>query len=361
MTRKKVVVGMSGGIDSSVAAMLLVEQGYDVIGATLKIWEEGEYLDGEWHDRSCCKIGLARYAADRLNIPYFVWDAHKEFKNWVVDEFCNEYMRGRTPNPCVRCNEKIKFALLIEKAIGIGADYIATGHYARITCNKENNKFYLRRGADTEKDQSYFLYRLTQNQLSRIIFPLGEYTKPEVLDIAGSLDLPLDEIRESQEVCFVTQDGYQEFLSNKVPASVSPGKFVTPSGNIVGEHKGIAFYTVGQRRGLGVSAGERLYVININAPKNEIVLGKEKEVYTRGLIASDIHTISGEPMREAVRLLARIRYRHEASKAAITPIGEGRQRVIFDEPQWAITPGQSIVYYDGDMVIGGGIIESPIH
>jgi len=181
------------------------------------------------------------------------------------------------------------------------------------------------------------------------------------LDIAGSLDLPVDEIRESQEVCFVTQEGYQDFIANRIPASVSHGKFVSSSGETLGEHKGIAFYTIGQRRGLGVSAGERLYVVNINTSRNEIVLGKEEEVYTSGLIASDIHTISGEPMSEAMRLFARIRYRHEGSKATITPIGEGRQRVIFDEPQWAITPGQSIVFYDGDMVIGGGIIESPIH
>lgn len=360
MKGKKVVVGMSGGIDSSVAALLLVEQGYEVIGATLKIWGEGEYLDGEWHARSCCKIGLARFAAERLKIPYYIWDVHQEFQQRVVNDFCQEYLKGRTPNPCIRCNEKIKFSLLLEKALDLDADYIATGHYARITHNLLDQRYYLRKGLDLDKDQSYFLYRLTQDQLSKILFPLGDYTKTEVSGMAESMDLPVEEIRESQEVCFVTQEGYQGFLSSHVPESAAPGKFVSSSGEVLGEHKGIAFYTVGQRRGLKISAGERLYVVSINARTNEIVLGRDKDLFTGGLIATDIHMVSGEPLRETRQLQASVRYRNKPVEAVVIPIGDGRVRVLFEEPQWAVTPGQSVVFYDKDIVIGGGIIEKGI-
>ena len=354
---KKVLVGMSGGIDSSVTAMLLVKQGYDVTGATLKIWEEGAYLDGKWHERSCCKIGLAKFAAENLKIPYFVWDAYKEFRQIVVDDFCSEYIKGRTPNPCVRCNEKIKFSLLLEKAAGIGVDYVATGHYSRIIYNPEDKKYHLKKGLYSAKDQSYFLYRLSQDQLSKIMFPLGEYKKDEVSELAKTLDLPVDEIKESQEVCFVTREGYQEFISNYLPASVNPGRFVTTSGDVLGEHRGIAFYTVGQRRGLGIAAGERLYVTRIDTTRNEVVLGTDDELLASGLIAGDVHTISGKLFTQSRELQAKIRYRSEPVKVSVVPF-EGRQvRVLFDKPQRAVTPGQSIVFYDDDEVIGGGIIQ----
>ncbi|MBI5756093.1 MAG: tRNA 2-thiouridine(34) synthase MnmA [Nitrospirae bacterium] len=357
MKNKKVVVGLSGGVDSAVAALLLVEQGYDVTGATLRIWEEGMYLDGEWHERSCCKIGLAKYTAEQLRIPYYIWDAHKEFKEWVVDDFCKEYTKGRTPNPCIRCNEKIKFSLLLEKARSIGADYIATGHYARISYNPIQNSYNIERGLDPHKDQSYFLYRLSQEHLSRTIFPVGDYTKAEVIKMAASLDLPVSEIRESQEVCFVTQEGYQEFIAGRVPSAVRPGKFITSEGKVLGEHAGIAFYTIGQRRGLRVAAGERLYVVNIDTGKNEIVLGSEKELQVKGLIAADVHMISGEPIKDTTHFLAKIRYRTEAARAIVIPVGEGCLKVLFEEPQRAVTPGQSVVFYDGETVKGGGIID----
>lgn len=357
MKGRKVLVGMSGGIDSSVTAMILAEQGYEVIGATLKIWEEGEYLDGDWHERSCCKIGLARFAAERLNISYYIWEACKEFKRLVVDDFCSEYMKGRTPNPCIRCNEMVKFSILLEKAGNIGADYVATGHYARIIYNPEDKKFHLKKGLYPAKDQSYFLYRLSQEQLSKIIFPLGEYRKDEVARMAETLDLPVEEIKESQEVCFVTREGYHEFISRYMPLSVNPGRFVTMSGEILGEHKGVAFYTIGQRRGLGIAAGERRYVTNIDINRNEIVLGTDDELFAEGLIAGQIHTISGEPITQPMKLNARIRYRHEPVKASLTPIGEGQVRIVFEKPQRAVTPGQSIVFYEDDEVIGGGIIE----
>jgi len=358
--KKSVIVGMSGGIDSSVTAMLLVNQGYEVIGATLQIWGEGEYLEGEWHERSCCKIGLARFVAERLKIPYYIWDVHREFRQWVINDFCQEYLNGRTPNPCIRCNEKIKFSILLEKAQSLGVDYIATGHYARITYDSLDHRYDLRKGLDLYKDQSYFLYRLTQNQLAKILFPLGNHTKTEVSRMAEALDLPVEEIRESQEICFVTREGYQKFLSSHVAKSVAPGKFVSSSGKILGEHKGIAFYTIGQRRGLKVSAGERLYVIRIDPGTNEIVLGRNKDLFTRGLIATDIHMIRDEPLKETRQLQGVIRYRNEPVEAIIIPLGDGRAKVLFEEPQWAITPGQSIVFYDRDIVIGGGIIEKVI-
>ena len=348
---------MSGGIDSSVTAMLLVKQGYDVTGATLKIWEEGAYLDGEWHERSCCKVGLARFAAENLKIPYFVWDAYEEFRRLVVDDFCSEYIKGRTPNPCIRCNEKIKFSLLIEKAASICVNYVATGHYSRIIYNPEDKKYHLKKGLYPEKDQSYFLYRLSQDQLSKIMFPLGEYKKDDVSELAKTIDLPVDEIKESQEVCFVTREGYQEFISNYLPTSVNPGRFVTTSGEVLGEHKGIAFYTIGQRRGLGVAAGKRLYVIKIDTIRNEVVLGTDDELLASGLIAGDIHTISGESLIQTKELYAKIRYRSEPVKVYVAPTGDRQVRVIFDKPQRAVTPGQSIVFYDDDEVIGGGIIE----
>ena len=360
MNKKKVVVGLSGGIDSSVAALLLVEQGYEVIGATLRIWEEGEYLDGEWHDRSCCKTGLARFAAEQLKIPYYIWDAYKEFKECVVDDFCNEYSKGRTPNPCTKCNEKIKFSLLREKALSIGAEYIATGHYARVCHDQDRNRYILKKGLDQNKDQSYFLYRLTQDQLSGIIFPLADYTKSEVTKIAESLDLPVTEMRESQEVCFVTHEGYREFIKEHVPTAIKTGKFVSATGSVLGEHDGIPFYTIGQRRGLKISAGERLYVLNIDAQKNEVVLGREQELFAKGLIATDIHEISGEPLKEGDIYYTKIRYRSKAVKAMVIPVGEGRIKVIFEEPQRAITPGQSVVFYDNDVLVGGGIIEESL-
>lgn len=360
MNRKKVVVGLSGGIDSSVAALLLVEQGYDVIGATLRIWGEDEYLDGDWHDRSCCKTGLARFAAEQLKIPYYIWDAHKEFKEYVIDDFCSEYAGGRTPNPCTKCNEKIKFALLREKAFDIGADYIATGHYARVSYDQGRNRYILKQGMDPKKDQSYFLYRLTQDQLSGIIFPVGDYLKDEVIQIAESLDLPVSEMRESQEVCFVTHEGYREFIREHVPTAVNTGRFVSAAGAVLGEHDGIPFYTIGQRRGLKISAGERLYVLNIDAQKNEVVLGSEKELFSTGLIASDLHAISGEALKEGELYNTKIRYRSEAVRAMIIPVGEGRIKVLFEEPQRAVTPGQSVVFYHGEELVGGGIIEKGI-
>lgn len=355
---KKVIIGLSGGIDSSVAAMLLVEQGYEVIGVTLKIWEDGDYTDGEWHERSCCKTGLAKFIADQLKIPYCIYDVHKEFRELVIANFCDEYMKGRTPNPCIICNERIKFSLLLKKAKELGADYIATGHYARVDRDLLNEKYELKQGIDQSKDQSYFLYRLSQGELSRILFPLGEYTKDRVYRMAESLDIPVEMIKESQEVCFVNREGYYELIARRIPASVRHGKFVSTSGEILGEHKGIAFYTVGQRRGLGISTGERLYVIRIDRERNEVVLGRKEELYSSGFIAEDVHMVNGEAIEDMERLQVKIRYRHVATDGLIMPLKNKKVKVVFDIPQQAVTPGQASVFYDGDVVRGGGVIES---
>ena len=354
---KRIVVGLSGGVDSSVAALLLVRAGYEVIGVTLQIWEKGEYEEGPWHERSCCKIGLAQFVADQLKIPYHIYDVHKEFQDIVIEEFCKEYMKGRTPNPCITCNEKIKFALLLEKAKDLEADYIATGHYARIEKDAATGRYLLKRGIDADKDQSYFLYRLSREILLKTILPLGNYKKKEVYKLAEEIGLPVEGMRESQEVCFVTREGYHEFIATHVPGSIRPGKFVDPAGKVLGTHRGIAFYTVGQRRGLGISTGKRLYVIKIDKDKNEIVLGTEDQLYAKALIAGDVHLIYEDMLKDERQLEVKIRYKSEAAPATVTPIGNRKIRVIFDKPQRAITPGQAAVLYDGDIVIGGGIIE----
>ena len=269
---------MSGGIDSSVAAMLLVEQGHEVIGATLKIWGEGEYLDGEWHARSCCKIGLARYAAERLNIPYHVWDAHEEFQKWVVDEFCREYVNGRTPNPCIRCNERVKFSLLLEKAAALGADGIATGHYARIRKSEENlNQLW--RGQDKAKEQSYFLHRLNQTHLSKTVFPLENLTKRESRVLARERDLPSGEEPESQEICFVPGNDYRAFVESRRALHLrKKGDILNSQGDKVGEHQGVYRYTIGQRHGLGIASPRPYYVKAIDPFKNDIIVGRKEEL-----------------------------------------------------------------------------------
>ena len=359
MSGRTVLVGMSGGVDSAVAAALLVEQGYRVIGATLKIWEGENDPDAAWHERSCCKVGLARFAAEQLRIPYHVFDAREAFEQWVIEDFCHEYAEGKTPNPCVRCNALIKFDHLLRHASDLGADFIATGHYVRIEPEAGGGGFRLKKGLDSGKDQSYFLYRLNQETLGRTLFPLGEMRKERVWEKARALGLPVEELRESQEVCFVNRDGYQEFVAARHPASVRPGNMVTPEGNPLGTHGGIAFYTVGQRRGLGVSTGERRYVVRLNTERNEVVLGSQEDLLKRELVAADVHWIGEDPFHrnaKEVRLSARIRYRSEAADALLSVMGDRSVHVTFQEPQRAVAPGQSVVFYRDDQVLGGGII-----
>ena len=359
MGRPTVVVGMSGGVDSCATAMILKEQGYSVIGVTLRVWKEEDHPDNRWQERSCCKVGIARYAAQRLGIQHHVIDVQPDFRRAVIDDFVLGYLGGETPNPCVRCNERIKFGRLFEIAQELGADFLATGHYVRLEKNEETGHYYLKCAVDERKDQSYFLYRLKPEVLPRLIFPLGSLKKQDVWARMESLDLPPDEMQESQEICFVTQGDYREFLVREAPEAARPGPFVTPTGEVLGEHQGAAFYTVGQRRGLGISSptpGGRLYVLGVDAKSDRVVVGPEEELYSRELTATDLNYFVPMPLREPTPIQAKIRYRSPMTPAILEPMDNERVRVIFREPQRAVTPGQSVVFYQDDLLLGGGII-----
>ena len=352
----KVAVAMSGGVDSSVTAALLKEQGYEVSGVTMKIWggeaflkkrmRYGCYGPGEEEDTED-----ARKVAQILGIPFYVFDLRQEYKTEVLDYFCHEYLSGRTPNPCLRCNHKIKFDALLRKIqdSGIEFDYFATGHYAQVEYNKSKHRYLLKKARDLTKDQSYFISSLSQNQLSCSLFPIGNYTKEEVRKMASDFRLDVDNKLESQD--FTPWD--YSFLIETAP----PGQILDKQGNILGEHRGIPFYTIGQRKGLGISAKEPLYVTDIDREKNAILVGSKEEVYRDELIASGLNWIAVEELKQPIRVKAKIRYRHKEAEAAITPLNGDKVYVKFKEPQMAITPGQAVVFYDGDIVVGGGTIE----
>lgn len=349
--RKTVVVAMSGGVDSSVSAALLRQEGYDVIGITmcfnLPDPDEGKPL--------CCgpqAISDARRVAGMLDIPHYVLGFSDELKDKVVDNFREEYARGRTPNPCILCNEHLKFNTLLAKAMAYGADYLATGHYARIV---DHGGPRLARAADPSKDQTYFLYRLSAERMKKILFPIGEYEKPRIREIAGELGLPIAEKPDSQEVCFIPD---KEALEKLRGGAEGPGNFVDTAGNVLGRHDGVSHYTIGQRRGLGVSAADRLYVVRLDTATNTVVLGDRDDVYSKGCRVSGM-SWPDAPMTQPARMNVRIRHVHREAPAEIIPEGEGA-RIIFDEPQFAVTPGQSAVFYDGDIVMGGGFIDEAI-
>lgn len=359
MTKKKVMVGMSGGVDSSVAAAVLLKMGYDVIGATLQIWsdmsEERRKTEG-----GCCSLSAvddARRVADKLGIPYYVLNFKDIFKCSVVDYFKEEYLRGRTPNPCIACNRHVKFEAMLDKALAMDIDYIATGHYARIEYDENRQRYLLKKSATDKKDQTYALYNLTQKQLGRTLFPIGAYSKEEVRKIAKELGLTVAAKPDSQEICFVEDNDYGRFIRENTDDEIAPGYFVDIKGNILGMHKGIINYTIGQRKGLGISVGKPIYVVAIDAENNRVVLGDEDEVFSNALIASDLNFISIDRLEGDLRVKAKIRYSAKEADAVIKPYGDNKVKVIFDEPQRAITPGQSVVFYDGDIVVGGGIIE----
>ncbi len=354
MRAKTVVVGMSGGVDSAVACFLLQEQGFNVIGVTLTLWKDVAEDEKRWQDRSCCKVGLARHVAKQLSIPHHVIDIQKEFQAEIIDNFCDTYLMGQTPNPCVRCNERIKFGRLLDVAKEMGADFLATGHYARIIYQPARNRYALYQGFDLTKDQSYFLYRLRQEQLAHTLFPLGEMKKEAVYEKALALGLPYEEVLESQEICFVTQKGYQAFLLENRKEARAPGKIVTESGEAIGEHAGVAFYTIGQRRGLHVSLGERMYVTRLDPEKREVVVGKERPC--RELMAGDLVWGGHDAPVDPIRVTGKMRYRSAGAEAMLIPTQQGDVRLLFDTPQRSITPGQSVVFYQKDEIIGGGII-----
>jgi tRNA-specific 2-thiouridylase len=360
MSGRKVVAAMSGGVDSSVAAAILKDRGYDVTGITMNLFSLPGKICRSEELRSCCgrrAVEDAHRVAIELGIPHYVVDLRKEFEAAVIADFAREYVRGRTPNPCIRCNERIKFRLFLERARRLDADSIATGHHARVAGGSTGACYLLKKGRDRAKDQSYFLYRLTQAQLARTIMPIGNLTKAEVRDMARRLGLPVAEKAESQETCFAPLGDYPEFLAGRAPRAFRPGPILDLEGRKLGEHKGIGNFTVGQRRGLGISGPRPLYVAAIDARRNAVLVGDEKDLRHKRLQASAVHLVSGGRLEKPVIVMAKIRYRHPGARALVVPVSERRVRVEFDRPQRAITPGQSVVFYQRDVVLGGGIID----
>jgi tRNA-specific 2-thiouridylase len=357
MDKKRVIVAMSGGVDSAVAAALLKEQGYEVIGITMCF----NLPDTSRRRPGCCGIqGIrdAQRVAHKLGIKHYVLNMRKPLEERVIKDFASEYLKGRTPNPCVRCNQYLKFGLLLKQALSLGAQYLAPGHYARIvkTLSSElrTANYLLKKAKDKKKDQSYFLYRLGQRQLKHIIFPLGNYTKDAVRKLAKRFALPVADKLASQEICFLPDD-YRNFLKARMKEGIKPGLVIDKEGNILGQHQGIAFYTIGQREGLGIARGYPVYITKIDSRNNQITLGKKEDAFRKEFTIKQPHFIL-RLLKKNIELKVRIRYNHKENLAELTPRGK-RIRVKFKKPQFAITPGQSAVFYDGDAVIGGGIIE----
>jgi tRNA-specific 2-thiouridylase len=358
MNRPSVLLGMSGGVDSSVAAALLVRQGYNVHGITLQVWEHEDdsvATSKKWQERGCCKVGLAKHVAQRLNIPHNVLDARESFRAGVIDDFLSGYTSGTTPNPCVRCNERVKIRTLIDLATTQGFDYVATGHYARLTMDGPIPT--LSRAVDHRKDQTYFLYRLHRQWLRKLLFPVGELLKSTVWEEAEALGLPPDELKESQEICFVTQGDYRTFIQHERPTAKKAGLFINEAGVPLGEHDGIAFYTPGQRRGLGIATGQRLYVQQVNPFTNTVLLGPEESLYKNACTVSDLNLLDPRLTQGETEVQIKLRYATPATPATVSPLGTSGLGVRFHHPQRAISPGQSAVFYDHDAVLGGGIIQ----
>ena len=348
---------MSGGVDSSVAAYLLKESGYDVIGVTMSVIPRNEEFDEK--EGGCCSISSvndARLVADKLDIPFYVMNFKGLFERKVIDYFVDEYLQGRTPNPCIACNKFIKFDEFLKKAEGLGADYIATGHYAKIEKDSSTGRYLLKRSLDIKKDQTYVLYNMTQYQLEHTLMPLGSYEKEEIRDIAEKIGLKVHNKPDSQEICFIPDDDHGRFIKEREPDKVKPGYFVDKSGNILGEHKGIINYTIGQRKGLGIALGKRVFVKDIIPENNTIVLGDESDIFSNSLYAEELNSIPFETIPNNMKVTAKIRYGTRESEAIVKEHEDGII-VEFEKPQRAITKGQSVVLYDGELVIGGGIIK----
>lgn len=354
--KKFIAVAMSGGVDSSVGAALLKKQGHEVIGLTMCF----NLAEQDGKKPSCCGLaGIedARRVAWQLGIRHYVINLDKDFSRDVIQNFYQEYLNGRTPNPCVRCNQFIKFGILLKKALNLGAQSLATGHYARIVKSKQG--YLLKKARDRKKDQSYFLYRLSQQELKHLIFPLGNFTKPQVRKMAADLGLNVAKKQDSQEICFLPEGKPGDLIKAKNLKSVKPGDLVDKDGNILGIHQGIPFYTIGQRHGLGIAKGYPLYVTKINAKTNRITVGQRQEVYRTGFIIKEGHFLN-KPFKKKIEIKVRIRYNHKEEAAVVYPVG-GKLKVLFKDPQFAVTCGQSAVFYDKDTVLGGGIIQKVIN
>ncbi len=353
----KVVVGMSGGVDSSVAAYLLKEQGYDVIGVTMQIWQDEDSCQIE-ENGGCCGLSAvedARRVAASLGIPYYVMNFKREFKEKVIDYFTDEYLNGHTPNPCIACNRYVKWEALLNRSVAIGADYIATGHYARVE-QLPNGRYAVRKSVTAAKDQTYALYNLTQEQLKRTLMPVGAYAKDEVRAMAEKIGLPVADKPDSQDICFVPDGDYASFIRETAGREIPEGNFVTPDGRILGRHKGIIHYTVGQRKGLGLALGYPAFVLEIRPETNEVVIGTYEESLTTVVRANRLNFMSVEDLPEPRRVFAKIRYNHRGAWCTVEKSGADEIVCHFEEPQRAVTPGQALVLYDGDYVLGGGTI-----
>ena len=346
--KKKVLLGMSGGVDSSVSAILLQQQGYEVIGCTMELWGKEEQKKA---------IEDAKKVCQKLGITHYVLNYKEEFKCHVIDNFINEYKNARTPNPCVECNKNIKFGVLLQKAKELGCEYIATGHYARIEYSEEYNRYVLRKSKEEKKDQTYFLYSIPKEELQHILFPLQEYTsKQDTRKIAKENGLEVSEKKDSQEICFIPDNDYKKFLKENINEKVKTGNIVLKAGEVLGKHEGLTNYTIGQRKGLGISYKEPLYVVDLNKEKNEVIVGTEKDLYSKTLYVTNVNWLVFEDVNNKIECYAKVRYRAKESKAIVYK-EKGKMKVEFDEPQRAITPGQSVVFYDEKgIVLGGGII-----